>query len=328
MRSTQQDKTVQLAPVIIRILEEILRSLEGSFNWAVIAEPTATDDIDDIFGAWDEPTADEPTMAIKRARVKVDDTKGKGPAGADPTQNASPQCTRSSRGLKRKQDNEEEDDEDENKGEDEEEDEEEYDEDNKPDEKRDEGKRKAARPVKRARRVKSATEVHSEDDANKRLHPDGTCDGCAHASVPCELSSDSRTACDRCQGLKVKCSLSKNKEAKKESLRRSEPRKVAAKKTGISRKTSPTRSKPTSATHLLADTMMVFRNLHVQGTTQIPLKSVEELVPQEGEGLETVVRVMRWDFEPQMCRGRSGSVLQGNVRPGHDHEIPSKSYIS
>ena len=84
MRSTQQDKTVQLAPIIIQILEEILRSLEGSFNWAVIAEPSATDDIDDIFGAWDEPTADEPTMAIKCARVKMDNMKGKGPAGTMP----------------------------------------------------------------------------------------------------------------------------------------------------------------------------------------------------------------------------------------------------
>lgn len=159
--------------------------------------------------------------------------------------------------------------------------------------------------------MKSAAEVHSEDDADKRLHPDGTCDGCAHTSVPCELSSDSRTACDRCQGLKVKCSLSKNKEAKKESSQRSEPRKVAAKKTGTSRKTSPTRSKPTLATHLLADTMTVFRNPHVQGTTQIPLKSVGELVE---EGLQRHARGNDCDGRKDSCRvhskGESGRLVR------------------
>ena len=129
--------------MIVRILKEMLRSSEGSFDWNVIPKPKVKNTFDDFLGAWDEPETEE--------------------------------------------------------------DEEEY----GDDEKRDEGKKKAAKPKRK--KVKSATEVHSEDDAKKWPHPDGACDRCSHAGVPCKLSSSSHTACARCQGYKIKCSNSKNK---------------------------------------------------------------------------------------------------------------------
>ena len=313
--------------MIVRILQEMLRSSEGSFDWNVIAEPKVKDTFDDFLGAWDEPETEEQTVIVKHARVKVDDAKGKGPVDADPTQNDLPLPPQSSRGLKRKQDEDDADEENEHQGEDKYKDEEEYENDEKRDEKRDESKKKAARPKRK--RVKSTAEVHSEDDAERMSHPDRTCDGCSHAGILCELSSVSRTACDRCHGLKVKCSNSKNKEGKKgESSRKLEPRKVLPKRSVTTRKPSPMRPKPTSATHLLGETMTVFRNPHAQGTSTIPIKSIGHVIVQEEEG-ETVIRVMRpqGDAEPRTSRERSGSVPQGSIWPGHDQEIPSKSFI-
>ena len=137
----------------------MLRSSEGSFDWNIIPEPKVKNTFDDFLGAWDKPETEERTVTVKCPRVKVDDTKGKGPVDADPTQNDPPLRPRSSRGLKRKQDKDEADEENEHQGEHEDEDEEEYGDDEKRDEKRDEGKKKAAKPKRK--KVKSAAEVHS-----------------------------------------------------------------------------------------------------------------------------------------------------------------------
>ena len=71
LRSTQQEKTVQLAPVIIRILQEMLRLSEGSFDWNVIAEPKVKDTFYDFLGAWDEPETEERTVIVKHAPLAV-----------------------------------------------------------------------------------------------------------------------------------------------------------------------------------------------------------------------------------------------------------------
>ena len=59
LRSTQQETTVQLAPVIVRIPKEMLRSSEGSFNWNVIPEPKVKNTFDDFLGAWEKPETEE-----------------------------------------------------------------------------------------------------------------------------------------------------------------------------------------------------------------------------------------------------------------------------
>ena len=128
--------------MIVQILQEMLRLSEGSFDWNVIAEPKVKDTFDDFLGAWDKPETEERTIIVKHARVKVDDAKGKGPVDADPTQNDLPLPPWSSRGLKRKQDEDDADRENEHQGEDEYEDEEEYKDDEKRDEKRDESKKR------------------------------------------------------------------------------------------------------------------------------------------------------------------------------------------
>jgi hypothetical protein len=306
-------------PIVVRILEEIFTSAEGSFNWDVIPEP-GKPIYHSFLDEWDEPDEQGPAVIVERPHVKQENTKGKGRMDSVSIPDATAPSTRSSRAMKRKMEEEEEEEEDEGeenkedaKGGDEEDEEEEKEEEKK--EKQDVGGKKKGGRVMKKVRIKSAAEVHSEDneqgagnDVELLPHPEGVCKGCSNANVPCMISTRSRSACTRCKGRKEKCSLSKKMG---ESLKKAVSKSVVAGK-------PPSTGSKSSGSHLLGEKMTVFSNPHLQGTSPIPQKSIGQLSATRG-GSEPVVRVMR--ARPE----RGESVRAGSVRRGHDQEIPSKS---
>lgn len=317
LKTTGQNTTTELTPIMVRILQEVLRSAEGSFDWTVIAEPTVKPSFQDFLDKWDE--ADKaPTVVIKCPKVK--NGKGKGREETAP-------YVRSTRVLKRKLEEEEEISLEEALKEEEEEPEDE--------ETRNEGGRKKRGRTSKWARIKSAAEVHSEDEGdgpantiNQRLpHPDGICDSCSSVNAACELSGPGRTACDRSQARKEKCSLSRARESKKgESSKKVRPKKTVK---DVAAGKPPSKGAKATGSHLLADKMTVFSNPHLKGASPIPPKSIGQLVEMAGES-EPIIRVMRSqvDVDAQANRRSSESVQQGSVHPGHDQEIPSKPFLS
>lgn len=243
LKTTGQDTTTELMPIMVRILQEVLRSAEGSFDWTVLSKPIVKPTFQDFLDEWDE--ADEaPTVVIKCP--KVENGKGKGWEEVAPYV----QSTRVSKRkleeeeeipLEEAQEEEPEDEEMQNEG----------------------GRKKTGRTSKRAR-IKSAAEVHSEDEGdgpantiNQRLpHPDGICDSCSSANAACKLSGPGRTACDRCQARKEKCSLLRARESKKGES----SKKVRLKKTvkDVAAGKPPSKGAKAMGSHLLADNMTVF----------------------------------------------------------------------
>ncbi|EDR11407.1 uncharacterized protein LACBIDRAFT_323970 [Laccaria bicolor S238N-H82] len=333
LKTTGKDKTTDLEPLVVRILQEALRIQEGSFNWAVIAEPPAKPIYEDFLAAWDAPGDDEPEVVTKPSNPQ-ENAKGKGRETGTPVDETPKHTTR---GAKRKLEEEEDAEVEGEEEEEEEEDEEEGEEGEE--QKRDEGPKKRLTGATKRVRIKSAAEVNSGDEGGdggnrstpKRPHPDGVCQACRNAGQVCLLSVSGRTACDRCNGRKERCSLTKGRGGEKgesttkgsgekgESAKKAEPKK-SGKKPTLPTKPSSSGLKPSGSkltgTHLLGEKMTVFSNPNFEGISPIPPKSIGELAGDRGQS-EPSVRVRR---------RRSESVREGSIRPGHDQEIPSISF--
>lgn len=362
MQATGQDRDVELTPIISRILEEVLRPKElGSFNWEVLGEPEPETVLADFLECWGGEPDQAATVTVKRPKVRQENTKGKGRMDAGSTPDEGAPDTRSTRGTKRKLEEEgEEEEEEEGEGMDDDDDEGEEVKEPKQDEG---GKKKGGRTPKKVR-IKSSAEVNSEDDKDPatetRPHPGGTCSACVEAQADCMVRSTGQTACDRCQTRKQKCSLtrprvkvetSKKVEPRGESLRKVDPKGESSKKVDpkgeSSRKADPKgeslrKADPRGESSKKSEAKKVVKKSTVAGkppATGSPLLGDKMTVfsnpqfkgtspiPSKSIGVlserrgEPVIQVMR--SRPDVG-GSSEAIREGSVRPGHDQEIPSK----